>query len=149
MFLQTLAAARMLTPSGPMGQTHWGDTASNSPNPTTHSADAQLKVLVHSSNYKFLCFYISLLLDQLILIALILFIFPLHVIACSYWLPLCYLFSPFLDMKQQELAAVFKKIGDKQTCTIGLYELYRITQLYPKVWQLVSQRSLIFLNYLS
>ncbi|KAG8051817.1 hypothetical protein GUJ93_ZPchr0001g32312 [Zizania palustris] len=33
----------------------------------------------------------------------------------------------------QELAAVFKKIGDKQTCTIGLYELYRITQLYPKV----------------
>ncbi|XP_064993892.1 protein MOR1-like isoform X2 [Musa acuminata AAA Group] len=74
--LQTLAAARMLTPSGPMGQTHWGDTASNSPTPTTHSADAQLK---------------------------------------------------------QELAAVFKKIGDKQTCTIGLYELYRITQLYPKV----------------
>ncbi|ONK78042.1 uncharacterized protein A4U43_C02F13600 [Asparagus officinalis] len=74
--LQTLAAARMLTPSGPIGQTHWGDATSNSPNPTTHSADAQLK---------------------------------------------------------QELAAVFKKIGDKQTCTIGLYELYRITQLYPKV----------------
>ncbi|KQK10308.1 protein MOR1 isoform X2 [Brachypodium distachyon] len=74
--LQTLAAARMLTPSGPMGQTHWGDAASNSPNPSIHSTDAQLK---------------------------------------------------------QELAAVFKKIGDKQTCTIGLYELYRITQLYPKV----------------
>ncbi|AQK99762.1 Protein MOR1 [Zea mays] len=74
--LQTLAAARMLTPSGPMGQTHWGDAASNNPNPSTHSADAQLK---------------------------------------------------------QELAAIFKKIGDKQTCTIGLYELYRITQLYPKV----------------
>eukprot|EP00267_Zea_mays_P052496 XP_020405564.1 uncharacterized protein LOC100501495 isoform X4 [Zea mays] len=74
--LQTLAAARMLTPSGPMGQTHWGDAASNNPNPSTHSADAQLK---------------------------------------------------------QELAAVFKKIGDKQTCTIGFYELYRITQLYPKV----------------
>ncbi|KAJ7532598.1 hypothetical protein O6H91_13G011700 [Diphasiastrum complanatum] len=34
---------------------------------------------------------------------------------------------------KQELAAVFKKIGDKQTCTIGLYELYRITQLYPQV----------------
>lgn len=34
---------------------------------------------------------------------------------------------------QQELAAIFKKIGDKQTCSIGLYELYRITQLYPKV----------------
>jgi cytoskeleton-associated protein 5 len=74
--LQTLAAARMLTPSGTMGQTHWGDAGSNNPNPSTHSTDAQLK---------------------------------------------------------QELAAVFKKIGDKQTCTIGLYELYRITQLYPKV----------------
>ncbi|CAN6462652.1 unnamed protein product [Victoria cruziana] len=74
--LQTLAAARMLTPSGPVGQTHWGDSASNSPSTTTHSADAQLK---------------------------------------------------------QELAAVFKKIADKQTCTIGLFELYRITQLYPKV----------------
>lgn len=34
---------------------------------------------------------------------------------------------------KQELAAIFKKIGDKQTCTIGLYELYRISQLYPKV----------------
>ncbi|KAJ1686606.1 hypothetical protein LUZ63_017996 [Rhynchospora breviuscula] len=74
--LQTLAAARMLTPSGPMGQAHWGDTASNSPSATTHSAEAQLK---------------------------------------------------------QELAAVFKKIGDKQTCTIGMYELYRITKLYPQV----------------
>ncbi|MQM08157.1 hypothetical protein Taro_041011 [Colocasia esculenta] len=74
--LQTLAAARMLTPSVPMGQTHWADSATNSPAPTAHSADAQLK---------------------------------------------------------QELAAVFKKIGDKQTCSIGLYELYRITQLYPKV----------------
>ncbi|CAA3011554.1 MOR1 isoform X1 [Olea europaea subsp. europaea] len=74
--LQTLAAARMLTPSGPAGQTHWGDSAANGPAPATHSADAQLK---------------------------------------------------------QELAAIFKKIGDKQTCTIGLYELYRITQLYPQV----------------
>lgn len=43
---QTLAAARMLTPSGPGGQTHWGDSASNSPSPATHSADAQLKVLI-------------------------------------------------------------------------------------------------------
>ncbi|KAF6163136.1 hypothetical protein GIB67_025000 [Kingdonia uniflora] len=34
---------------------------------------------------------------------------------------------------KQELAAIFKKIGDKQTCSIGLYELYRITQLYPQV----------------
>ncbi|KAL3522236.1 hypothetical protein ACH5RR_015070, partial [Cinchona calisaya] len=74
--LQTLAAARMLSPSGPAGQTHWGNSTANNPTPATHSADAQLK---------------------------------------------------------QELAAIFKKIGDKQTCTIGLYELYRITQLYPKV----------------
>ncbi|GMH05428.1 hypothetical protein Nepgr_007268 [Nepenthes gracilis] len=74
--LQTLAAARMLTPTGPVGQTHWVDSATNNPSPATHSADAQLK---------------------------------------------------------QELAAIFKKIGDKQTCSIGLYELYRITQLYPKV----------------
>uniref|UniRef100_A0A803LPT6 TOG domain-containing protein n=1 Tax=Chenopodium quinoa TaxID=63459 RepID=A0A803LPT6_CHEQI len=74
--LQTLAAARMLTPTGPVGQTHWGDSTANNPSSATHSADAQLK---------------------------------------------------------QELAAIFKKIGDKQTCSIGLYELYRITQLYPKV----------------
>ncbi|EEF28119.1 microtubule associated protein xmap215, putative [Ricinus communis] len=74
--LETLAAARMLTSTGPVGQTHWGDSAANNPSSATHSADAQLK---------------------------------------------------------QELAAIFKKIGDKQTCTIGLYELYRITQLYPKV----------------
>ncbi|XP_051126055.1 protein MOR1 [Andrographis paniculata] len=74
--LQTLAAARMLTPTGPVGQTHWSDSTANNSAPATHSADAQLK---------------------------------------------------------QELAAIFKKIGDKQTCSIGLYELYRITQLYPQV----------------
>ncbi|XP_054776764.1 protein MOR1 [Prosopis cineraria] len=74
--LETLAAARMLTATGPGGQTHWGDSAANNSAPGTHSADAQLK---------------------------------------------------------QELAAIFKKIGDKQTCSIGLYELYRITQLYPQV----------------
>ncbi|CAI0546153.1 unnamed protein product [Linum tenue] len=74
--LETLAAARMLTSAGPVGQTHWGDSTANNPSSAAHSADAQLK---------------------------------------------------------QELAAIFKKIGDKQTCTIGLYELYRITQLYPKV----------------
>ncbi|XP_057833318.2 protein MOR1-like isoform X1 [Cryptomeria japonica] len=34
---------------------------------------------------------------------------------------------------KQELAAIFKKIGDKQTCSIGLYELYRITQMHPQV----------------
>ncbi|KAK1368575.1 Microtubule organization protein [Heracleum sosnowskyi] len=74
--LQTLAAARMLTPSGPVGQSNWGDSAANNSSQATHSADSQLK---------------------------------------------------------QELAAIFKKIGEKQTCTIGLYELYKITQLYPKV----------------
>lgn len=42
--LQTLAAARMLSPPGPVGQTHWGDSAVNNPAPATHSADAQLKV---------------------------------------------------------------------------------------------------------
>lgn len=42
---QTLAAARMLTPSGPVGQTHWSDSTANNPAPSAHSADAQLKVL--------------------------------------------------------------------------------------------------------
>ncbi|KAI5081631.1 hypothetical protein GOP47_0001374 [Adiantum capillus-veneris] len=75
--LQTLAAARMLTPSGTAGQAHWSDSSQNGgSSPAHHSNEAQLK---------------------------------------------------------QELASVFKKIGDKQTCTIGLYELYRITQLYPQV----------------
>ncbi|KAE8693414.1 hypothetical protein F3Y22_tig00110812pilonHSYRG00047 [Hibiscus syriacus] len=40
---------------------------------------------------------------------------------------------PWSNSLGQELAAIFKKIGDKQTCTIDLYELYRITQLYPKI----------------
>ncbi|VFQ78444.1 unnamed protein product [Cuscuta campestris] len=71
--LQTLAAARMLTPVP--GQTHWGDSSANNSAPANHS-DAQMK---------------------------------------------------------QELAAIFKKIADKQTCKIGLSELYRITQLYPRV----------------
>lgn len=75
--LQTLAAARMLTPSGAVGQPHWSESTQNgAASPVSQSNEAQLK---------------------------------------------------------QELAAVFKKIGDKQTCTIGLYELYRITQLYPQV----------------
>lgn len=34
----------MLTPTGPVGQTHWGDSMANNPMPATHSADAQLKV---------------------------------------------------------------------------------------------------------
>lgn len=45
---QTLAAARMLIPSGPAGQIRWVDSAANSPAPATHSADAQLKVCVLS-----------------------------------------------------------------------------------------------------
>lgn len=46
------------------------------------------------------------------------------------------------NVLQQELAAIFKKIGDKQTCTIGLYELYRITQLYPQVIRASLRQSL-------
>ncbi|KAK4798359.1 hypothetical protein SAY86_030685 [Trapa natans] len=91
--LQTLAAAKMLTPTVPMGQPHWGDSAANNSSAATHSADSQLK---------------------------------------------------------QELAAIFKKIGDKQTCTIGLYELYRITQLYPKVdiFSQLQNASEAFRNYI-
>lgn len=103
----------MLTPSGPMGQTHWGDAASNTPNPSIHSTDAQLKVTpIPFSFYQYR--------------------------ACGYFFftSLNYLthYLTIFGCDQQELAAVFKKIGDKQTCTIGLYELYRITQLYPKVF---------------
>lgn len=47
--LQTLAAARMLTATGPVGQTHWGDSAANNSSSATHSADAQLKVFVVAS----------------------------------------------------------------------------------------------------
>ncbi|CAE6031338.1 unnamed protein product [Arabidopsis arenosa] len=74
--LETLAAARMLTATGPVGQTHWTDSTANNPSPPANSADVQLK---------------------------------------------------------QELGAIFKKIGDKQTSTIGLYDLYHITKSYPKV----------------
>ncbi|GJV37862.1 hypothetical protein Tco_1410339, partial [Tanacetum coccineum] len=42
--LQTLAAARLLTPTRPTGQTQWGDSMGNNPMPATHSAGAQLKV---------------------------------------------------------------------------------------------------------
>ena len=100
----------MLTPSGPMGQTHWGDAASNNPNPSTHSADAQLKV-------NHLQFFLATHFFQAKIL--------MRCFDTLFYLPGLY--------EQQELAAVFKKIGDKQTCTIGLYELYRITQLYPKV----------------
>ncbi|XP_020883695.1 protein MOR1 isoform X3 [Arabidopsis lyrata subsp. lyrata] len=74
--LETLAAARMLTATGPVGQTHWTDSTANNPSPPANSADVQLK---------------------------------------------------------QELGAIFKKIGDKQTSKIGLYDLYHITKSYPKV----------------
>lgn len=127
---QTLAAARMLTPSGPGGQTHWGDSASNSPSPATHSADAQLKVLIELPQSLIADWYSSM---------------HIAVLPTSFWTYIAcwtYLSIPFrywayshlcFLLSQQELAAIFKKIGDKQTCTIGLYELYRITQLYPKV----------------
>jgi len=48
-YFQTLAAARMLTPTGPVGQTHWGDSTANNPSSATHSADAQLKVILVKS----------------------------------------------------------------------------------------------------
>lgn len=54
------------------------------------------------------------------------------------------LYLGWLNTVQQELAAVFKKIGDKQTCTIGLYELYRITQLYPQVCILLFKKYCYF-----
>lgn len=54
------------------------------------------------------------------------------------------LYLDWLNTVQQELAAVFKKIGDKQTCTIGLYELYRITQLYPQVRTLLLEKCCYF-----
>ncbi|GJW10059.1 hypothetical protein Tco_1575886 [Tanacetum coccineum] len=37
---ETLAAARMLTPTGPTGQTHWGDSMANNPMPAAHSTYA-------------------------------------------------------------------------------------------------------------
>lgn len=51
---------------------------------------------------------------------------------------------------KQELAAIFKKIGDKQTCTVGLYELYRITQLYPQVdiFSQLQNASMAFRTYI-
>ena len=88
--LQTLAAARMLTATGPVGQTHWTDSTANNPSPPANSADVQLK---------------------------------------------------------QELGAIFKKIGDKQTSTIGLYDLYHITKSYPKVIDMAFQVFvLLFIN---
>ena len=45
-FIQTLAVARMLAPSGPVGQSHWGDSCANSGTPTVPSADPQLKVYI-------------------------------------------------------------------------------------------------------
>ncbi|GJS72920.1 hypothetical protein Tco_0705761 [Tanacetum coccineum] len=42
--LQTLAAARLLTPTRPTGQTQWGDSMGNNPMPAAHCAGAQLKV---------------------------------------------------------------------------------------------------------
>ena len=45
-FIQNLVAARMLAPSGPVGQIHQGDPCENSGSPITPSADAQLKVYI-------------------------------------------------------------------------------------------------------
>eukprot|EP00899_Mesostigma_viride_P007986 jgi/Mesvir1/17189/Mv07609-RA.2 len=40
--------------------------------------------------------------------------------------------SPMADLKS-ELAAVFKKIGDKATTAAGLEELYRFTKVHPEI----------------
>ena len=45
-FIKTSVAARMLAPSGPIGQIHWGDSCANSGSPIAPSADAQLKVYI-------------------------------------------------------------------------------------------------------
>ncbi|GKD07061.1 protein MOR1, partial [Tanacetum coccineum] len=46
--LQTLAAAKMLTPTGPTGQTYWGDSMANNPMPAANFVDVQLKVDISS-----------------------------------------------------------------------------------------------------
>lgn len=66
---QTLAAARMLTPSGPVGQTHWRDSAANNPPATTNSADAQLKVLWD---------HIQFLISKCVVQVVHLLIIPIH-----------------------------------------------------------------------
>ena len=44
--IQTLEVARMLAPSGPLDQSHWGDSCANSGSPAAPSVDAQLKVYI-------------------------------------------------------------------------------------------------------
>ena len=44
--IQTLEVDRMLAPSGPVGQSHQGDSCANSGSPATPSTDAQLKVYI-------------------------------------------------------------------------------------------------------
>lgn len=50
---------------------------------------------------------------------------------------------------KQELGAIFKKIGDKQTSTIGLYDLYHITKSYPKVVDMALNFNSLFLLFFS
>ena len=45
-FIQTLVAARMLAPSGPISEIHWEDSCENSGSPAAPSAYAQLKVYI-------------------------------------------------------------------------------------------------------
>lgn len=50
----------MLTSTGPVGQTHWGDSTANNSASGTQSADAQLKVLSpRIFFYTFLIFLLS------------------------------------------------------------------------------------------
>ncbi|GKD08312.1 protein MOR1, partial [Tanacetum coccineum] len=48
----TLAAARMLTPTRPTGQTQWGDSMANNPMPAAHSVGPQLKIGVSAKGSK-------------------------------------------------------------------------------------------------
>ena len=53
--IQTLAMARMLAPSRPVGQSYSGDSCANSGSPTVPSADAQLKVYIQLCQIFKLC----------------------------------------------------------------------------------------------
>ena len=70
---QTLAAARMLTSTGPVGQTHWGDSTANNSSSGTQSADAQLKVIdsLHTI-YTFL-FVFEVIVSYVYIVAFIFF----------------------------------------------------------------------------
>ena len=65
----------MLTASGPGGQNHWGDSATNNSASGTHSADAQLKVLLCFISQCVIIFIMSLFYYELYLF---------HVLICYF-----------------------------------------------------------------